>query len=198
MGNRTTGCEHRSERQHDVSSIHQGESDMAFWIILAIMTSTAAALLSVPFIRRVDRRRAAAAGDIEVYRDRLKEVESERRSGVIDDAQAEAARLEIVKRALITDKTEQPAMPILSGRERNFAAICMTGIMVLGSVGLYAAAGNPASALDAVVPMPHNEQPRQLRGSRRCRKILLRRCGRLFPKPRGSRSRNPASHRSTR
>lgn len=116
---------------------------MAFWIILAIMTSTAAALLSVPFIRRVDRHRAASAGDIEVYRDRLKVVESERLSGVIDDAQAEAARFEIVKRALITDKMEQSAMPILSGRERNFAAICMTGITVLGLVGLYAAAGNP-------------------------------------------------------
>ena len=116
---------------------------MAFWIILAIMTSTAAALLSVPFIRRVDRRQAASAADIEVYRDRLKEVESERRQGVIDDAQAEAARLEIVKRALTADKIEQPAMPILSGREREFAAICMTGITVLGSVGLYAAMGNP-------------------------------------------------------
>jgi cytochrome c-type biogenesis protein CcmH len=116
---------------------------MAFWIILAIMASTAAALLAVPFIWRIDRPQAGSAGDIDVYRDRLKEVENERRQGVIDDAQAEAARLEIVKFALAANKKERPAMPLLSGRERTFAALCVTGIVVLGSVGLYAAAGNP-------------------------------------------------------
>jgi cytochrome c-type biogenesis protein CcmH len=118
---------------------------MAFWIILAIMVSTAAALLSVPFIQRIERPQAGSAGDIDVYRDRLKEVESERQQGVIDDAQAEAARLELVKFALAARKIEQPATSSLSGRERNLAAICVTGIAVLGSVGLYATAGNPGS-----------------------------------------------------
>jgi cytochrome c-type biogenesis protein CcmH len=116
---------------------------MAFWIILAIMASTAAALLAVPFISRIDRPQAGSAGEIDVYRDRLKEVENERRQGVIDDAQAEAARLEIVKFALAANKKERLAMPLLSGRERNFAAICVMGIVAIGSFGLYAAAGNP-------------------------------------------------------
>ena len=135
---------------------------MAFWIILAIMTSAAAALLSVPFIRRLDRPQAGSAGDIDVYRDRLKEVENEQRQGVIDDAQAEAARLEIVKCALAADKMEQSAMPLLSGRERNFAAICVSGMVALGSVGLYAAAGNPSGPRRRV-PLPHNQQSRQSR-----------------------------------
>jgi cytochrome c-type biogenesis protein CcmH len=117
---------------------------MAFWIILAIMASTAAALLSVPFIWRIDRPQAGAVSDIDVYRDRLKEVENEQRQGVIDDAQAEAARLEIVKFALAANKMERSVVPLLSGRERTFAALCATGILVLGSVGLYAAAGNPS------------------------------------------------------
>ncbi|HWN50512.1 MAG TPA: c-type cytochrome biogenesis protein CcmI [Xanthobacteraceae bacterium] len=116
---------------------------MTLWIVLTIMTSAAAVLVSAPFIRRFDRRHAESAGDIEVYRDQLKEVESELRQGLIDDAQAEMARVEIKRRALAADRMERPALPKLSQDERNFAVICVTGIVVLGSVGLYAATGNP-------------------------------------------------------
>jgi len=116
---------------------------MTFWIILAIMTSTAAALVAAPFIRRLDRLRAAPAGDIEVYRDQLQDVESRQRQGVIDEAGAAAARFEIVTRALAADRMEQPATPNLSARERNFTIICVSGIVILGSVGLFAAAEHP-------------------------------------------------------
>ena len=116
---------------------------MTLWLVLTIMTSAAAVLVSAPFIRRFDRCHAESAGDIEVYRDQLKEVESELRQGLIDDAQAEMARVEIKRRALAADRMEQTALPKLSRDERNFAVICVTGIVVLGSVGLYAATGNP-------------------------------------------------------
>jgi cytochrome c-type biogenesis protein CcmH len=116
---------------------------MTLWIILTIMTSVAAVLLSAPFIRRFDQPQAESAGDIEVYRDQLKEVDNEQQQGLIDDVQAETARFEIKKRALAADKIERSVVPILSGGERSFAMICVTGIVVLGSVGLYAATGNP-------------------------------------------------------
>jgi len=116
---------------------------MTLWIILTIMTSATAVWLSAPFIRRFDQPQVESAGDIEVYRDQLKEVESEQQQGLIDDIQAEAARLEIKKRALAADKTGQRLMPNLSLGERNFAVISVTGIVVLGAVGLYAATGNP-------------------------------------------------------
>ena len=116
---------------------------MTLWIILTIMTSAAAVLLSAPFIRRFDQPQAKSTGDIEVYRYQLNEVESEQQQGLIDDVQAETARLEIKKRALAADKIQQPVMPNLSAGGRSFAMICVTGIVVLGSVGLYAATGNP-------------------------------------------------------
>jgi cytochrome c-type biogenesis protein CcmH len=116
---------------------------MTLWLVLTIMTSVAAVLVSAPFIRRFDRPQAGVAGDIEVYRDQLKEVENELRQGLIDDAQAEAARIEIKKRALAADRVEQPALPKLSQDERNFAVMGVTGIVVLGAVGLYAATGHP-------------------------------------------------------
>src|SRR5664279_125840 len=131
------------ERQHDGNSMHQGEADMTFWIILAITTSAAAALLSAPFIRRLERPRAELTGNSEVCRDQLKEVESKQRQGLIDDAQAEASRLEIAKRVLAADRSEQPVMPKLTVSERNFTMICVAGIVVLGSVGLYTTMGNP-------------------------------------------------------
>jgi cytochrome c-type biogenesis protein CcmH len=116
---------------------------MTLWLVLTIMTSVAAVLVSAPFIRRFDRPQAESVGDIEVYRDQLKEVESELQQGLIDDAQAETARAEIKRRALVADRMQQPALPKLSQDERNFAVICVTGIVVLGSVGLYAATGSP-------------------------------------------------------
>ena len=116
---------------------------MTLWLILTIMTSAAAIWLSAPFIRRFDRPQADAAGDIEVYRDQLREVESELRQGLIDETQAETARVEIKRRVLTTGRSEQPVMPALSPDERNFAAIGVAAVVVLGSVGLYAATGNP-------------------------------------------------------
>src|SRR3974377_949357 len=116
---------------------------MTLWLVLTIMTSLAAVLVSAPFIRRFDRPQAGSAGDVEVYRDQLKEVEIELRQGLIDDAQAETARVEIKKRALAADRMAPPAFPTLARDERNFAIMGVTGIVVLGSVGLYAATGNP-------------------------------------------------------
>ena len=116
---------------------------MTLWLVLTIMTSAAAVLVSAPFIRRFDRPQAESAGDIEVYRDQLKEVENELRQGLIDDTQAETARVEIKRRALAADRLEQPVVHTLSQEERKFAVICVTGIVVLGSVGLYAATGSP-------------------------------------------------------
>lgn len=137
---------------------------MTLWFVLTIMSSVAAVLVSAPFIRRFDRRRAGWAGDIEVYRDQLKEVESELQQGLIDDAQAETARAEIKRRALAADRMEQPALPNLSQGERNFAVMGVTGIVVLGSVGLYAVTGNPdlPSVRGSGAPRPASVFTREL------------------------------------
>jgi cytochrome c-type biogenesis protein CcmH len=116
---------------------------MTLWLVLTIMTSVAAVLVSAPFIRRFGRPYEASAGNVEVYRDQLRELEDEVRRGLIDDAQAETARIEIKRRALVAERTEGPVKPKLSSDERIFAAIGVAGVVVLGSVGLYAVTGNP-------------------------------------------------------
>src|SRR5258707_1592029 len=118
---------------------------MTLWLILTIMTA-AAIWASVPLIRRFDRSQAESVSDIKIYRDQLQEVEHELRQGLIDDTQAEMVRVEIKRRILAADSSQRAVTPRLAGGERNFAVICIAGIVVLGSVGLYAVTGNPELA----------------------------------------------------
>jgi cytochrome c-type biogenesis protein CcmH len=119
---------------------------MMLWFVLTVMTWAAAMWLAVPFVRRFDRPHEEAASDIAVYRDQLQEIERDVRDGRIEDAQAEAARTEIKRRILAAGQPPQAVMPGLSGRERSFALVGSTGILVLGSVMLYAVTGSPELA----------------------------------------------------
>lgn len=115
---------------------------MILWLILTVMTSIAAVFVSAPFIRRLDRRRTGVSSDIAVYRDQLKEVDNEAALGLIDPSQAETAKTEIKRRMLAAKETEDSALPLLSSGERTFAAIGVAGIVVFGSVGLFALTAN--------------------------------------------------------
>jgi cytochrome c-type biogenesis protein CcmH len=115
---------------------------MTLWAILTIMTSAAAVFLAAPFLRRLDQRQEPAR-DIEVYRDQLSEVEREAAAGLIDGDQVENANTEIKRRLLAADRARPPKLARFSLGERNFAAVAIAGIIVLGSVGLYAMNGSP-------------------------------------------------------
>ena len=115
---------------------------MILWAILTIMTSAAAVFLAAPFLRRLDQRQEEAR-DIEVYRDQLSEVEKDAVAGLIDGDQAESASTEIKRRLLAADRARAPSLPRFSLGERNFAAVAIAGIIVLGSVALYAMNGSP-------------------------------------------------------
>jgi cytochrome c-type biogenesis protein CcmH len=117
---------------------------MILWLLLTLMTSLAAVLISAPFIRRSERRRSAS--DLPVYQDQLKEVEIEAAQGFIDPAQAESASMEIKRRILAADRPIDTSSRPLTHEERNFALVAVTGIVVLGSVGLYALTGRPELA----------------------------------------------------
>src|SRR5260370_19606235 len=132
---------------------------MTLWLILTIMTAAAAIWASVPLIRRFDRPQAESVSDIEIYRDQLQEVEHELRQGLTDDTQAEMARVEIKRRILAADSSQRAVTSKLSAGERNFVVISVAGIVVLGSVGLYAVTGNPELALRRP---PHTEELREV------------------------------------
>ena len=134
---------------------------MMLWIILTLMTSTAAVLVATPFLRRLDNSRAQQSGETAVYQDQLSEIEREARDGLIDADQAGAARVEVERRMLSADRSaDRPASGgsnTSSAGQPNLAMIGVTAVVVLGSVGLYAIKGHPempsAAAMNAADPV---------------------------------------------
>ncbi len=116
---------------------------MLLWMILTILCSAAAVLVAAPFLRRYGQQDAAGTADLQVYRDQLGEVEREVAAGIIAPAQAEGARVEIGRRLLSAQKAIGTAVkgPTLAGNQ--VAIVGVTGIVVLGSVILYALSGRP-------------------------------------------------------
>jgi cytochrome c-type biogenesis protein CcmH len=115
---------------------------MTLSAILMIMTSAAAGFLAALLFRRRDQpHEAPAARDIESYRDRLAEAQRETAAGLIDGGQAGTASAGIKRRVLVADRVPAPALAGSSLGQRNLAAVA--GIIVLGSVGLYALNGSP-------------------------------------------------------
>jgi cytochrome c-type biogenesis protein CcmH len=115
---------------------------MTLWIVLTVLTSGAAVLVSAPFLRRLDERRAAQQASTSVYLDQLQEVEREETAGLIEPEQAALAKAEIKRRLLAADREAAPAAtrPALSP---NVAVLGLAGFVVLGSVTLYALTGRP-------------------------------------------------------
>ncbi len=72
---------------------------MALWIIFAVMTAIAAVAVLRPFWR-ARMPSAAPSPDLEVYKEQLQEIEAETERGVLDQAEAEAARVEVSRRIL--------------------------------------------------------------------------------------------------
>ncbi|MES1152576.1 MAG: c-type cytochrome biogenesis protein CcmI, partial [Dongia sp.] len=69
------------------------------WIILGVMTLTAALILAWPLF---DSRRFKndSAFALAVYRDQLAEINHDAARGILDEAQAKAAQIEIERRIL--------------------------------------------------------------------------------------------------
>lgn len=72
-----------------------------------LVAAAVAILLLRPLLRQ-DSGHGMVEAERAVYRAQLAEVEGERKAGVIGDAEAAAARLEIERRLLRTDRTDEP------------------------------------------------------------------------------------------
>ena len=118
---------------------------MILWVIFALMT--AAAILAV--VRPLGRARPAFAGgsDVAVYKDQLKEIDSDRASGLIGDAEAEAARLEISRRLLAAADALGNAGAVANDApasgSKSLAAAAVLVALTLVPLGLYIALGAP-------------------------------------------------------
>lgn len=116
---------------------------MTLWIILTVLTAAAAALVAVPFIRRLDDADRKSVTSVEVYKDQLAEVEREQKEGLIDEAEAVASRVEIERRILAAAKAESGTPAGLGAGWEYRAVMSVAALVIMGSVGLYAVTGRP-------------------------------------------------------
>lgn len=125
---------------------------MLFWSILALLTLVAVAFLVLPFLGR--RRAAGLAGqasDVAIYRDQLSEIESDNASGLIDEREAEAARIEVSRRLLgAARRDEAETHDSDDGPGRRRVRIAMIAIIALAvptlSAAFYQRLGSPKAA----------------------------------------------------
>ncbi|MGB3243225.1 MAG: c-type cytochrome biogenesis protein CcmI [Sulfitobacter sp.] len=116
---------------------------MLFWII----TLALAALVTLVLARALSRGstrgvQAASAFDLQVYRDQLAEVERDVARGVVPSEDAARVRTEISRRILVADSATQTTV-LTAGAPRRPLLIVMGVLLVAGSLGLYAAVGQP-------------------------------------------------------
>jgi cytochrome c-type biogenesis protein CcmH len=120
---------------------------LTLWFIFGLMT--AAALFAVLWPLGRYPRAAPGGSDLMVYKDQLQEIDRDRAAGLIGEAEAEAARLEVSRRLLAAadaqprDAGESPAAAAVPQRRRRAAAIAALVILPLGPTGLYMALGSP-------------------------------------------------------
>ncbi|MBT3171595.1 MAG: c-type cytochrome biogenesis protein CcmI, partial [Rhodospirillaceae bacterium] len=119
---------------------------MIFWLIAALMTVAALALVLLPLVRSHRRAPRRMEFDLAIYRDQLHELESDQARGLIGTEQSDAARLEIQRRMLAASKKgSAPAQAAAAGggaRPWLLMAAIGAAIPALALV-LYLAWGSP-------------------------------------------------------
>ena len=133
---------------------------MVFALAAALLTALAVAAVLIPVLRRHRRSPSRADYDLTVYRDQLRELESDRARGLVSEEQVDAARTEIERRMLRAArarardaaqaadaaKASEPAAErarVSTGWRRRAAAIGLGLCIPALAVGVYASLGTP-------------------------------------------------------
>jgi cytochrome c-type biogenesis protein CcmH len=117
---------------------------MSFWIVALGMAVAAAALLVLALLRARGEA-AAAAYDLGVYRDQLREVEKDVARGILSEEDAARIRAEIGRRVLEADRAlSRAAGPAQAPRAATAGAAAFAALAVVaGSVFVYSRIGAP-------------------------------------------------------
>lgn len=124
---------------------------MGFWLIAALLTLAATLAVLLPLTGRKQDFLPAEKNDLEVYRDQLREVESDAARGMIDQQSAEQARIEISRRILSAEKVSQDAVSAAkttkSGRVLALVAVLAVPLIAWGVYPLFGKPDVPSMPL---------------------------------------------------
>ncbi|MGC1777292.1 MAG: c-type cytochrome biogenesis protein CcmI [Xanthobacteraceae bacterium] len=116
---------------------------MVLWILFAVMTAAAVSAVLWPLGHRPG---TGGGSDRLVYADQLQEIDRDRTAGLIGEAEAESARVEISRRLLAAADAEAlvvDAPAVQPHWHRRVAAIAAILIVPVVAVGLYLKLGAP-------------------------------------------------------
>jgi cytochrome c-type biogenesis protein CcmH len=116
---------------------------MTLWIILTVMAAIAAAMLTVPLVRRHEARAGARAATLAVLKDQLADVDVQLAAGTIPPGDADGLRTEIKRRMLAAGHMADDAQRPLGSRALGGIAIAMAALVALAAAVLYATMGKP-------------------------------------------------------
>jgi cytochrome c-type biogenesis protein CcmH len=135
------------------------------WLGLLVLTIGAMAAIVVPLLRsRGTPAPPREAFDRAVYRDQLAELARDVERGTLDGAQAEAARLEVERRLLATDRPG--AVPASSGAVSptpvdGVTAVALASAVAAGALALYLALGSPNLRDQPLASRQEDARPQQ-------------------------------------
>jgi len=117
---------------------------MVLWLIFAVMTAVAVLAVVWPLGRKLGA--VGGGSDRLVYQDQLHEIDRDRAAGLIGEAEAESARVEISRRLLAAVDAEVPAAraPASSNLwHRRVAALVAIVVVPAVALGFYFKLGSP-------------------------------------------------------
>lgn len=135
---------------------------MLLWIIIAGLTAFVLFVLLRPLAATSKAERAPEDFDAAIYRDQLKEIESDRARGLLGEEEAEAARTEIARRLLAADSSAKQSRNAQTGSAATRSALAGVAVALpLLAVSLYLLYGSPRlpdQPLAARLKDPANDQ----------------------------------------
>ena len=129
------------------------------WIIFALMTTAAILAVLWPLARKP--RAVRVGGDIAVYQDQLEEINRDRSAGLIGEAEAAAARIEVSRRILAAADTQAPppAQPLWHRRVAALTALIVLSFLPIGLYAVLGSPGIPGAPADARTGLPSGHEP---------------------------------------
>jgi cytochrome c-type biogenesis protein CcmH len=116
---------------------------MTLWIILTLMVAVAAAVLTIPLVRRHEARADARTATLAVLRDQLADVDVQLAAGTIPPADAEGLRTEIKRRMLAAGHIPEGTARPMGSKALAGVAIGLSAMVALAAGAMYATMGQP-------------------------------------------------------
>ncbi|GHE00347.1 cytochrome C [Defluviimonas sp. 20V17] len=118
--------------------------DWGFWLAAAFMVAAVSALMLLALVRGRHRSDPAAAYDLQVYRDQLREVDKDLARGTMSEAEAQRVRTEVSRRVLGADRAlAAPGGPRPAPRVASWIAGGVIVASLAGAFALYLRVGDP-------------------------------------------------------